>query len=1184
MISVCRADRENSAVNRVILLVTAWAAILARFSQQALAAEPPRVVAIKAGRLFDGTGDAYRMNVMVLVEGDRIKAVGPAADVTIPGGTEVIDLTNATVLPGLIDCHTHLGGRADRYDEIYKFKSTPNHSAFAGVLNAGKTLEAGFTSVRDLGSRPFMAVDLRDSINEGFLIGPRIVASGPGISMTGGHGDLNRFAPQVRVTTFPDERDFRIADGPDQVRQVVRAQIKHGVDIIKVHASGGVLSRGDAPGAAQFTVEELKAAVQEAHAAGLKVAAHAHGTQGIKNALVAGVDSIEHGSLIDDEGIQMMLKQGTWLVADIYNDDYLLGKAIEFKLPQESIDKERAIGQLQRDNFARAARAGVKVAFGTDAGVYPHGDNAKQFFYMVKYGLTPGGAIRSATSSAAELLDRSKDLGRVAPGLLADLVAIAGDPLQDVRALEAVGFVMKGGAVVKDTLSSGGRGSSQALNTAAPAADKPFGIDRLEPLTTSRVVGSPDPPPPYRAKRTFEKLKTSFPLTVVHQPDSRRLISIIHHASNGPSNIVRFEDEGQVADLEVLLRLDHTAYDLTFHPDFKNNGYLYIGSNGPSTDDPAAKATRVTRYAMDRRPPQAIDQRSATTIIEWPSDGHNGGALAFGHDRMLYVTSGDGTSDSDTHLVGQDLGRLTAKVLRIDVDHPDPGRQYSVPKDNPFVATAGARPETWAYGLRNPWRMTVDSQTGHLWVGDNGQDLWELAHLVQKGDNYGWSVLEGSHPFYLDRRPGPTPFTKPTIEHHHSVARSLTGGVVYHGSKLPELRGAYVYGDYSTGKIWGIKHDGSEIVWHKELADTMLQITGFGADANGELLIVDYRGEQQGGFYTLEPAPVDRPRGEFPRRLSDTGLFKSLSPLIAQPGLVPYSVNSPLWSDGAIKERYIAIPHKEGESRQIEFAASRGWNFPNETVLVKSFALELEAGDPASRRWIETRLLTRQDGEWVGYSYRWNDDQTDATLVEAGGADRDFAVRQSSGDNPATTHNQSWHYPSRAECMVCHSRAANFVLGLTELQMNKLHDYGGVVDNQLRTLEHVGFLRLTKPLAQYRAIVDPYDERLNRDDRARSYLHANCSECHVAAGGGNANIDLEFTTPPEKMNVFDVVPFHDKYGIPDARLIARGAPERSVLLARIVRHGAGRMPPLATSVVDERAVKLLSDWIRQMSN
>ena len=242
--------------------------------------------------------------------------------------------------------------------------------------------------------------------------------------------------------------------------------MKYGVDVIKICATGGVLSRGDAPGAPQFTIDELRAAVEEAHAGGRKVAAHAHGAQGIKNALVAGVDSIEHGSLIDDEGIQMMIRQGAWLVADIYNDDYLLGKAIEFKLPQESIDKEREIGQLQRDNFARAVKAGVKVAYGTDAGVYPHGDNGKQFAYMVKYGLTPARAIRSATSDAAELLGRSKHIGRIAPGMVADIVAVAGDPLQDIRVLEDVGFVMKGGVVHKDQLTQ----RNTAPQKAAPAA------------------------------------------------------------------------------------------------------------------------------------------------------------------------------------------------------------------------------------------------------------------------------------------------------------------------------------------------------------------------------------------------------------------------------------------------------------------------------------------------------------------------------------------------------------------------------------------------------------------------------------------------------------------------------------------------------------------------------------------
>jgi imidazolonepropionase-like amidohydrolase len=279
------------------------------------------------------------------------------------------------------------------------------------------------------------------------------VASGPAISITGGHGDLNNYSPQTRVSMFPEERDFAIADGVDQVRHLVRAQVKYSVDVIKIIASGGVLSKGDSPGAPQYTVEELKAAADEAHMAGRKIAAHAHGAQGIKNAIVAGIDSVEHASLIDDEGIRLAKEHGAYLDMDIYNDDYILGKAQEFGLPQENIDKEKMVGRLQRESFQRAVKAGVKMAFGTDAGVYPHGDNAKQFFYMVKFGMTPAQAIRAATTSAADLIGRSKDVGSIETGKFADLIAVTADPLQNVRALENVGFVMKGGSVYKDTIT-----------------------------------------------------------------------------------------------------------------------------------------------------------------------------------------------------------------------------------------------------------------------------------------------------------------------------------------------------------------------------------------------------------------------------------------------------------------------------------------------------------------------------------------------------------------------------------------------------------------------------------------------------------------------------------------------------------------------------------------------------------
>jgi imidazolonepropionase-like amidohydrolase len=423
-------------------------------SANAVPASSSRTIYIKAGHLFDGVGDRMMDNVVLVVSGERIEKIAPAASISIPAGADVVDLGSSWVLPGLIDCHTHMAKRADRYEDIDTFHGTPFLSAIAATVNAKKTLEAGFTSIRDVGSPPFLAVDLRNSINEGFIPGPRIVASGPPISITGGHGDVNGYSPAVSLGMYPAERGYSIADGPEQVRHAVRAQVKYGVDVIKILATGGVLSKGDSPGAEQMTYEEMKMAVDEAHRLGRKVAAHAHGTLGIKDAVRAGVDSIEHGSLIDAEGIELMKQHGTYLVADIYDDDYILGKAADFGMAKENIEKEKTVGRLQRENFQKAVQAGVKVAFGTDAGVYPHGDNAKQFYDMVKFGLTPAQAIHSATSDAAQLIDRSKDVGTLEPGKYADLIAVSGNPLENITILEQVGFVMKGGVIYKGSPSA----------------------------------------------------------------------------------------------------------------------------------------------------------------------------------------------------------------------------------------------------------------------------------------------------------------------------------------------------------------------------------------------------------------------------------------------------------------------------------------------------------------------------------------------------------------------------------------------------------------------------------------------------------------------------------------------------------------------------------------------------------
>ncbi len=721
-----------------------------------------------------------------------------------------------------------------------------------------------------------------------------------------------------------------------------------------------------------------------------------------------------------------------------------------------------------------------------------------------------------------------------------------------------------------------------------------FPDGKLPAFTTSRVVGSPEPPLPYASQRMYPNLKLNNPVAIAHQPGSDRLWTITVDGPKGTTNIRRFIDTPDVSETELLLPADdRVATDLLFHPNFTQNGFVYLGHNRPISPG-GEKYSRISRFKVNPQAPYEFDPKSETTIIDWPSDGHNGVAMAFGLDGMFYVTTGDGTSDSDTNLRGQEMSLLTAKVLRIDLEHPAADKPYSVPADNPFVGREKIAPETWAFGLRNPWRMTTDRQTGHIWIGNNGQDLWEQVYFLRKGDNYGWSVYEGSHPFYLNRELGPAPHTKPTLEHHHSEARSLTGGIVLYGDKLPELRGVYVYGDHSTGKIWGARHDGTNVTWHRELADTPFHISGFGTDSHGELLIADYVGNGEGAFYTLVPAPPKTETRSFPQKLSETGLFQSVKGHVVEPALIPYDVNAPLWSDGSAKVRYVGIP---GDTPKIGITNNRGWSFPNETVTVKSFSLEMTEGDAASKRWIETRLMTKQQNEWIGYTYRWNEEQTEATLVEKEGADVDFTIRTSLG-----TRRQTWHYPSRAECMVCHSRAAGFVLGLSTVQMNRpsldipttavaggsqeasatLRDNIVKTENQLAMLQRLGLLKLDKMPDEFERLSNPYDPQANLEARAKSYLHANCAICHIDAGGGNSPMQLEYATAIDKMKLIDAVPVHDKFGIADARLIAPGHPERSVLLNRMAKRGRGQMPQLATTIVDEPAVKMLTEWIAEL--
>ena len=756
----------------------------------------------------------------------------------------------------------------------------------------------------------------------------------------------------------------------------------------------------------------------------------------------------------------------------------------------------------------------------------------------------------------------------------------------------------------------------------------------------SRVIGTPEPPLPYRTVPAFAGLSFKRPLYIAAEPGSNRLLVV-----EQGGKILAFENRPGVHEAETFLEIpDHDTYSLCFHPQYEQTGQVFVFSNGPNSEK--RKQNRIVRYTVGKEQPRRVDPATRHLIIEYESNGHNGGEMAFGPDGYLYISSGDGTSDSDGDLTGQDISDLVSGVLRLNVEQPDEGRGYSVPKDNPFLHLPDARPELWAYGFRNPWRLCFDRRTGDLWVGDIGQDLWELVHVVQRGANYGWSVNEGSRPFQPLRKRGPTPISPPTIEHPHSEARSITGGLVYYGERFADLRGAYFYGDYATGKIWAARYSDGKVTWQKDLADTSLQILAFADDQAGQVLLVDYVGH----IHRLEPAPPVVRNIAFPRKLSDTGLFADVAKHVPHPALVGYDVNSPLWSDGAAKERFIALPGLTS----MEFTERGAWKFPEGAVLVKTFSLDSPAGKASSARRIETRLMVFQQNEWVGYSYRWNDEQTDAELVPAAGADVPYTVRDA---NSPAGQQQTWRFPSRAECMVCHTRAAQYVLGPQTLQMNRDHDYGGTRSNQIEWLARQGYLRtskreppaayetaskawrgrfeaaskslpkklpkfwqplaikeaqpllgivrtvwnavdkqvaaerdrstvasflLPKSLEQLGHLADPYDMAADLNERARSYLHSNCSHCHVEAGGGNAAINLSIATTPENMRTMGVSPLHDRFGISGAELIAPGEPARSVLLHRVSKLGPGRMPPLGSGVVDEPASRMLEAWIKQL--
>jgi uncharacterized repeat protein (TIGR03806 family) len=679
-------------------------------------------------------------------------------------------------------------------------------------------------------------------------------------------------------------------------------------------------------------------------------------------------------------------------------------------------------------------------------------------------------------------------------------------------------------------------------------SEGPFGLETRPVNTTCVAPPRPSGEVDVELTRAFPALSFSFP-TVLVRTDGDPGHWYVGEKSG---TIRRFADLNSATSSTVVLnitsRVSATANEagllgVAFHPDYPTDPSVFVSY---TTTVGRTLTSRVSRFSGDG---VTIDPTSETVLLEFaqPASNHNGGHIAFGPDGYLYAGFGDGGGGGDPFFHGQNPNTWFGALLRLDVDSNAP--DYAIPPTNPFVVSGGA-PEVYAWGLRNPWRFSFDRASGELWVADVGQDAWEEVHTIDApGGNYGWPIYEGFACYNGDARCGVVDAIDPVVVYDHSQGESITGGFVYRGASIPELAGRYVFADYTSGRVWAVGADADGQPTPERLFDSGLNPVTFGESEDGELLMMDI---VRGTIHRLERRGAP-PVTTFPERLSETGCMDPADP--REPGsmLIPYAPNAPFWSDGAEKRRWFALP----EGTQIETDDRGDFLFPLGSVLVKSFALDGQT--------IETRLMIlHEDGVWAGYTYRWNEEQTEAFLLPAG------EEREVGG--------QTWVYPSRAECLACHTSAAERSLGLEVLQLNGDWAYpSGVVANQLDTLVHIGALDLPASARALPGLVDPFDTSAPLAERARAYLHTNCASCHQAGGPGRGNQDFHYLAPA--MNVCGAVPEHGTLGYDNPRLVAARDPDNSVLLGRVDRRDRLAMPPIGSTVVDAPGVALLSAWI-----
>lgn len=637
--------------------------------------------------------------------------------------------------------------------------------------------------------------------------------------------------------------------------------------------------------------------------------------------------------------------------------------------------------------------------------------------------------------------------------------------------------------------------------------------------------------------------------------------------------LVTFDPDNATAistyiDLSGIVRTSSEGglLGMAFHPDYPDTPEIFLSY----TIDHSGPAMRsvISRFILDNvTNPGAGTVEQVILRVDQDFDNHNGGDIAFGPDGYLYIGFGDGGSGGDPNNRAQDTTRLLGSMLRIDVLGPGvsyPVNPYDIPGDNPFAgnsncgpgANTNACPEIYAWGLRNPWRWSFDSATGDLWLADVGQGAYEEVDVIERGGNYGWRCREGAHN-YNSAGCG-TGFIDPVWEYPRSQGNSITGGYVYRGSAIPGLIGRYLFSDYGSGRFWALQSNGLGGYASDQLIDTNFGPTSFGVDQYGELYFTDINNSR---LRKLVPAGPPTP-DTVPTLLADTGCTDPADITQPYPGLLPYDINAPFWSDGAQKDRYIGLPNGTTIARNAE----GDWEFPNGTVIVKNFRL--------NGNLVETRHLMRHpDGVWAGYSYEWNALQTEASRVKGG--------------KTVFTNGQLWTYPSESQCMACHTSAANFALGPETAQLNKGLTYpsSSRTANQLATIDHIMMFAapLPGPVSSLPMLTDPGDSGASAAERARAYLHTNCAQCHRPGGPTPSVMDLRYATPLANTNACDVVPLEGDLGIASARLIAPGDAARSLIIERANRRDSHGMPPLGSNRVDTSGINLLTSWINGLS-